>query len=136
MKFNKDTGKIAVSAREFVRIAKRGISPTPSRDEDEMKVSEPKCESVIANVPNIPPRTDTPLTLDYEARTFNFTLIGKPYATSGDKIYLVAKVDTSTKRPDKELVSILRAEGFINAYIQAKNNGYESINIIFVYMFL
>lgn len=134
MKFNKDTGKIAVSAREFVRIAKRGISPTPSRDEDEMKVSEPKCESVIADVPNIPPRSDTPLTLDYEARTFNFTLIGKPYATSGDKIYLVAKVDTSTKRPDKELVSILRAEGFINAYIQAKNNGYESINIIFVYI--
>ena len=134
MKFNKDTGKITVSAREFVRIAKRGISPTPSRDEDEAAVSLPRRESVISKVPNIPTKSNESIVLEFDAAGHNFELIGTPYAAIDDKVYLVARVETSTTRPEKELVSILRAEGFINAYIQAKKHGYASINITFIYI--
>ena len=53
MLYDKDTGKIKISLKEFIGIARRGISPTLPFDEDEPNITDTSLLLLKGELPDI-----------------------------------------------------------------------------------
>ena len=127
MRYDKDTGRLLISVRELVSTARRGISSTLPCDTDEPET--PVNSSMRKSSEN---ENFSELNFNFTAGEHSFTLFGK-IKTESHKIYLSVPVDTSPKRPKKEVSTQARGEGNIYAFMLCENEGLEEITVVYKY---
>ena len=87
MRYNNETHEIEIDAREFVAIARRGISAALPNDSD-----EPLYELTAK----------TSLFYTFESAGYNFALTARLYGADEGSVSLLVPTDSSPKRPRKE----------------------------------
>ena len=121
MRYDKESDKLIISVADMVAVSRRGISSSLPCDSDEpehFRNSE---------------RDLTPLSLDFTAGEFSFTLVGSTTLLDGGILHR-ALTDTSVKRPRKEVTMQARGEAYLYAYMLAKKEGLERVSIICEYI--
>ena len=130
MRYNLEKGIIEIHLGEFVSIARRGISPSVSYDEDEPNISEIASSRLSRIFGDMTPER---LTLEFGAGEHSFLLSGHTEGLSGNSITVARAVESNPSRPRKSEVAEIRGEGYVLAYMLAKNCGLDSVNIRFIY---
>ena len=130
MRYNADSGKIEIFLDEFVSIARRGISPTVSYDEDEPEinsVAKSRLERIIGEI------SPMKLSLEFTDGEQQFIMHATADHQSTDSITIARSVISSPLRPRKAEVAEIRGEGYILAYMFARNCGLNTVNLRFIY---
>ena len=130
MRYNLEKGIIEIHLSEFVSIARRGISPSVSYDEDEPNISDIASSRLSRIFGDMTPER---LTLEFGAGEHSFLLSGHTEGLSGNSITVARAVESNPSRPRKSEVAEIRGEGYVLAYMLAKNCGLDSVNIRFIY---
>ena len=130
MKYDSERGIIRIALDEFVSIARRGISPSVSHDEDEPElygVSQRRVSAIIGDV------TNRELSHQFTDGEYSFELFGDGYI-SGGEITVFHPTESNPNRPRKSEVAELRGEGYIGAYMLAKSDSLDAVSIRLVFI--
>ncbi len=130
MKYDSERGIIRISLNEFVSIARRGISPSVSHDEDEPGLYGVSARWVSAIIGDVPKQD---LLLPFSDGEYSFELFGEVYV-SGNEITVCHPTESNPKRPKKSELAELRGEGYIGAYMLAMALGLDAVSIKFVFV--
>lgn len=130
MRYNANDNIIEIHLGEFVAIARRGISPSVSYDEDEPNIS-PLAGSRLSRI--FGEMTAEKLTLDFASGEYNFRISGQAEGLSGNSLTVARTVSSNPMRPRKSEVAEMRGEGFVLGYMLAKSCGLDSVSIRFIY---
>lgn len=118
MRYNSESCEIEIDAREFVAIARRGISTTLPDDSD-----EPMYELT----------SRTSLYYPFESAGHSFALTARLYSADEESVSLFVPTDSSPKRPRKEVSAQARGEGYVGAFIISELYGKEAVKINYTY---
>ena len=127
MRYDKDENILFVSVRELVSTARRGISSTLPCDTDEPENLQNKIAKKSSEE-----NTFSELNFDFEAGGHRFRLYGS-LAVKGGEISLPISVDSSPKRPKKEVIAQARGEAYIYAYMLSKRDSQDELKIRYDY---
>ncbi len=120
MRYDAEKNRIIVSCRELVRGARRGICAMLPRDED-----EPSIEGAAHDV--------TPMCYEFEIDDYAFLLTVEECVATDKGIYLNVPVDSSPRRPRKEVVEQARGEGYIAAFVLNESTKDTDVEIRYLY---
>lgn len=127
MRYEIESNLLLVSVRELVSTARRGISSSLPCDADEPDASSEKCAFCSSEENRL-----SELFFDFDANGYNFRLYGRTILKNNGVCFFVP-VDTSPKRPKKEITMQARGEGYICAFMLAKRDNLGSVEITFNY---
>lgn len=130
MRYDQELGLIRISLGEFVAIARRGISPSASYDEDEPNVNPIAAARLRGLIGEI---SDSRLNYRFIDGEFSFELSARVEAVSAGGITLARTVESSPKHPKKSEIAEIRGEGYVAAYMLARERGLQSVSIRFIY---
>ncbi|MBO7195838.1 MAG: ATP-dependent DNA helicase [Clostridia bacterium] len=130
MRYDADSRIIKIGLSEFVTIARRGISPSVSHDEDEPNVSKATGIRLKRLIGQSDRQTLCHRFTDGE---HNFELDCTVDVTSPGGITVAGCIESNPKRPRKNEIAEIRGEGYISAYIFALSRGLGSASIRFIY---
>ena len=119
MRYDVERNRIIVGCRELVRGARRGICTMLPRDEDEPMSSTAKVE--------------LPLEYDFDVEEYDFALIQDVGCIEDGTVRLVVPVDSSVRRPRKEVIAQARGEGYIVAFMLSESTGEGDVEIRYLY---
>ena len=108
MRYDAESNRIIIGCRELVRCARRGICATLPHDED-----EPGDERTA--------EVKEPLFYDFTIDEYSFRLVLDGCTVSDGEVRLTVAVDSSTKRPRKEVVAQARGEAYISAFVLSES---------------
>ena len=131
MRYDAESKIIRISLGEFVSIARRGISPSVSYDEDEPNVS-PLVRSKIAKIRG--ELVESTLTARFIDKANVFELVAKVEGLTQNGVCIARTVSSNPQKPRKSELAEIRGEGYVAAYMLARERGLESINISFIYV--
>ena len=130
MKHIPGENRILISLGEFVSIARRKISPTLPTDENEPELSL----ASRVTLASLGISEQVKLELDYGHNGIEYRIFGYADEVRDNCITLVRGVTGSAKGPRKEEVAQTRGEAFILAYILAKRDSKDAVNIKVIYV--
>ena len=130
MRYNAENNIIEIGLNEFVSIARRGISPTVSYDEDEPEVSAVAKARLCRIFGDMKAEE---LSLEFGSGEFNFRLSGYVDGLSANQITLARSVTSNPNRLRKSELAEIRGEGYILAYMLAKTTGLDNVSIRYIY---
>ena len=130
MRYDAESGIIKIGLYEFVSIARRGISSSLSYDEDEPRVSTPAATRLSRL--GIEAREER-ITHRFINREWVFELSCRVEGISKNEITVARAVESDPRRPKKSEVAEIRGEGYIAAYMLARERGLDSVSIRFIY---
>ncbi len=131
MKYDSESGRIKLGCREFVGIARRGISPTLTFDDSEPKAHMPSRAMLEIAVGE---RFEESVDHDFEICDQKFTLHTMVEKTDLGELLFYTEVDSNPERPRKEYITELRAEAYISTYIYALKHSYVALCLRFCYI--
>ena len=120
MRYDQKNNRIIVGCRELVRTARRGICATLPHDEDEPGSTATQ-------------RIDTPLTYEFDLGDYSFTLVQDSCTVEDGEIHITVPVDSSPKRPRKEIVAQARGEAYVSAFMLAESTGGSDVVLRYLY---
>lgn len=130
MRYDAECEIIKITVSEFVTIARRGISAAVSYDEDEPNVSP----LVASGLTRIAPALETVrLSHRFISGEWVFEIVGAADGILGNEITVARSVESNPKRPKKTEVAEIRGEGYVNAYLVARERGFDTVRINFIY---
>ena len=124
MRYDGERDVIKIDFKEFVSIARRGVSPSLSYDEDEPSISELGALRLRAYLGEC---TKRELSYSFSDGEFEFELCGRADKTDGNVITLARGIESSPSKPKKSELSEIRGEAFILGLMLAKSEGYGEI---------
>ena len=130
MRYDSESNIIRITLGEFVSIARRGISPSVSFDEDEPNINPLAASRLTGLVGQLYPES---LSCRFISGEWVFELVGKLEDLSGSLITVARTVESNPHHPRKSEVAEIRGEGYIAAYMLARENGLDSVDIRFIY---
>ena len=130
MRYDADRGIIDIRLSEFVSIARRGISPSVSYDEDEPSIGTLGSRTLGRLVND---SVDERLVYRFISGEHTFELSGSADSISGCEITVARAISSRPLRPKKSEIAQIRGEGYILGYMLAKRNGLNSVDIRFIY---
>ena len=130
MRYDAEKEIIEITLSEFVSIARRGISPSVSYDEEEPNISSALTERLSRLFSGL---GDEELSYRFISGEHTFRLFGKAEGVSGNEITILRLIESRPDKPSKQEIAQVRGEGYVAAYILSKQRGYESVNIKFIY---
>lgn len=130
MRYNSDSGIIEISLSEFVSIARRGISPSVSHDEDEPDINPVNATRLRAIFGESEPER---LSMEFFDGTHRFLLSGRADGFKGDVLTIAGSISSNPERPRKAEVAEIRGEGYIAAYMLCKTRSLQSVRVRFIY---
>ncbi len=130
MRYDAEDGIIKISLGEFVSIARRGISPSVSFDEDEPNVS-PVASARIGRL--IGELNTEKLSHRFISGEWVFELSCTIEGRAENRITIARSIESNPRHPRKSEVAEIRGEGYIAAYMLSRENGLDSVDIRFVY---
>ena len=131
MRYDAESKIIRITLGEFVSIARRGISPSVSYDEDEPNVS-PLVRSKIAKIRG--ELVESTLTARFIDKANVFELVAKVEGLTQNGVCIARTVSSNPQKPRKSELAEIRGEGYVAAYMLAREKGLESVNISFIYV--
>ena len=131
MKYSKDTKKLHIMTKEFVSIARRGISPTLPFDENEPSGNEERVRKMCRALRDSATRE---LSLDFSLGEYAFVLSATVNIDDLGRIVIARGVMSNPARPRKEESAQIRAEGYIEGYILARAEGLSEAEIRYIYI--
>ena len=131
MRYDAENRIIEIRLNEFVSIARRGISPTVSYDEDEPDVGSVARARLCRIFGDM---QGEELTLEFGSGDFNFKLTGYADGLSANQITLAKSVLSNPHRLRKSEVAEIRGEGYVLAYMLARECGLDNVSIRFIYL--
>ena len=118
MIYCEDSGRIIVSVKQFVNIARRCIGGSLSTDENE-PLDTPYCSNI----------EECTLRIGFESHGHLFTLEGAPSDIKDERISINFVVEGHPNRPTKTEVSQARAEAFVLGKMYCELSGLDRIEI-------
>ena len=131
MRYDSEAKRILINLSEFVSIARRGISPTVSFDEDEPTVGE-VARFRIAKLYGEMEQSE--LTYNFSSSGYDFTLSGEADGLMGDTVTLARSVTSNPNKPNKAEQAEIRGEGYILAYMLCMRDNLKEAKIRFIYL--
>ncbi len=131
MKFDYESGKIKIDCREFVSIARRGISPTLPFDDSEPSMKMPSRAMLEEAVGK---RISEAVSCDFSACEYKFTLHAVSERNEYGELLFYTEVDSNPERPRREDITELRAEAFVTAYVYSILHEQSVICLRFCYI--
>ena len=131
MKYFEDDRRIHIKTQEFVSIARRGVSPTLPFDEHEPSGNDAMPGQIrrrIAALDTLEIKHD--LTID----GFDFTLEATVPLDEGARVVIAKGITSNPAHPKREEVAQIRGEGYVSAYVLAKERGLDRVSILFIYV--
>ena len=129
MRYDSDSKKILISLGEFVAISRRGVSPTPIRDEDESASLGVAASTLKRLLGDTKPET---LSIDFTVGDFSFTLSGEAEKIDGNAITLAREVSSLPIK--KEELSLTRGEAFVLGYMLCQRYSFRTASIHCIYL--
>lgn len=130
MRYDAERELINITVSEFVSIARRGISAALSYDEDEPNVTPIAAARLSALLGNIERGR---LCHRFISGEWVFELIGEVEQLSDSEITVARSIESNPRRPKKSEIAEIRGEGYIAAYMHARESGVDNIKIRFIY---
>ena len=121
MRYDSESNIIRITLGEFVSIARRGISPSVSFDEDEPSISPVAAARLKKLIGELYGES---LSYRFISGEWVFELVGKVEDLSGNKITIARTVESNPHHPRKSEVAEIRGEGYIAAYMLAHTSGF------------
>ncbi len=131
VKFDSESGRIKIGCREFVGIARRGISPTLPFDDSEPSAKMPSRAMLDIAIEE---RTSEQVDHQFEVGEHLFTLHTVAEQNDLGELLFYCEVDSSPERPRREFVTELRAEAYITAYAYAVKHGSTVLGVKYCYI--
>ena len=131
MRYDAENRIIEIRLNEFVSIARRGISPTVSYDEDEPDVGSVARARLCRIFGDM---QGEELTLQFGSGDFNFKLTGYADGLSANQITLARSVLSNPHRLRKSEMAEIRGEGYVLAYMLARECGLDNVSIRYIYL--
>lgn len=131
MKYDCQSGKISISLEEFVSIARRGISPSVSYDEDEPIISLQSLDRLRKLFPRLNPEK---IGMDFTDRNHTFRILGQAEGIDGNEITIARRVSGSVHKPRKSEIAQIRGEGYVAAYMACRLWNFDKAIIRFIYV--
>ncbi|MBQ9085465.1 MAG: DEAD/DEAH box helicase family protein, partial [Clostridia bacterium] len=125
MRYESKEKRILISVKEFVSLARRGISTTLPYDDEEPSICDAGSGAKIGL--NGGERVE----LEYTEGGINYCLFGKADEIDRERITLVRELDGKPRRAD---LAQARAEAFVLGYMLAAEKGKESILLRCIYI--
>ncbi len=126
MRYDSESEIIAIDFKEFVSIARRGVSPSPSYDEDEPSISAVGSRRLKAYAGECNSRE---LSYAFRDGEYAFELSGRADSAGDGYLILARDIESSPSKPKREELSEVRGEAFILAYMMAMCDGLDSVEI-------
>lgn len=126
MRYDGGQDKIVIDVKEFVSIARRGVSPTLSYDEDEPRICDVGKRRLKAYLGECEPRA---LSLSFADGEYTFELSGVADSAGGGYIVVARDIESSPSKPRREELSEVRGEAFILGYMMAVCDGLDALDI-------
>ena len=130
MRYDSESNIIRITLGEFVSIARRGISPSVSFDEDEPSINPIAASRLTKLVGQLYPES---LSYRFISGEWVFELVCRVEDLSGSLITIARTVASNPHHPRKSEVAEIRGEGYIAAYMLARDKGLDSVDIRFIY---
>ncbi len=124
MKFNAENGRIKIGCREFVGIARRGISPTLPFDDSEPSASIP---SRVMLEEAVGKRFSESVEYNFDVGEHLFTLFTTVEKNDMGELLFFCEVDSNPERPRKEYITELRAEAYVASYAYCLKRAYDVV---------
>ena len=130
MRYDADSKIIKITLGEFVSIARRGISPSVSYDEDEPNVSPVAAARISRLAGDL---FEEKITHRFISGEWVFELSARIENLSGNKITIARSIESNPRHPKKSEIAEIRGEGYIAAYMLARERGLDAVDIRFIY---
>lgn len=131
MRYDAESGKILISLTEFVSIARRGVSPSATFDDDEPDVASPSRIRLKKIYGEMTPRV---LSIEFSSHGESFLLSGHCDSAHDGEITIARSITSNPQRPKKSEIAEIRGEGYVAAYMLCLEDGKKSVQIRFIYL--
>ena len=131
MRYDIDSDKIIISCREFVTMARRGIAASMPADSDEPELHTASKRILKKIMGDTSPEY---ISYSFDKDEFSFLLSARAEKADGCNLWFTTEVDSNPSRPKKECTTQLRGEGFVFAYVYAKQKGLYRVKLNFVFI--
>ena len=128
MLYDRESGKIKISLKEFIGIARRGISPTLPFDEDEPNISDTSLLLLKGDLPDIKRER---VIYGFSAMGYDFELYMQMVYVMGGEVIIAKEIDGSPKALTRDEKAIMRAEAFIIGKAMCDLQGFKSMLLQF-----
>ena len=128
MLYDRESGKIKISLKEFIGIARRGISPTLPFDEDEPNISDTSLLLLRGELPDI--KRDEVI-YGFSAMGYDFELYMQMVYVMGGEVIIAKEIDGSPKSLTRDEKAIMRAEAFVIGKAMCDLQGFDSMLLQF-----
>ncbi len=131
MKYDKESGELAVSLTEWVMLARRGISTAQPIEEEE--ALSPALRYALREA--MPDAKEEKLFYSFEGNGGkHFSLYATVQHLELDAVTIARGVDGNPKRPPKALIQQVRGEGYTAAYMYAKIASLKRVRLRVLYI--
>ena len=131
MRYNAESQRITVDAREFISIARRCISGALPYDANEPTMRDASV-SLLKKI--LPTPSPCELIYSYTEGEYLFDVIAHAEKAEGGEIWVAKEIESNPKKPRREEQSQARGEAYIAALAYAKANGISKVAINVVYV--
>ena len=128
MLYDRESGKIKISLKEFIGIARRGISPTLPFDEDEPNISDTSLLLLKGDLPDIKRER---VIYGFSAMGYDFELYMQMVYVMGGEVIIAKEIDGSPKSLTRDEKAIMRAEAFVIGKAMCDLQGFKSMLLQF-----
>ncbi len=126
MLYDKESGKIKISLKEFIGIARRGISPTLPFDEDEPNLTDTSIMFLKDDHPDVKRER---VIYNFRAGEYEFEMYMQMVYVFDTEVIVAKEIETLPKSLTKDELALLRAEAFIIAKAVADIQGHKSMTL-------
>ena len=124
MRYDSERGLVMINFKEFVGIARRGVSPSLSYDEDEPNISDVGARRLRSYAGECRVRD---LSYAFSDGEYSFELQGKADHVEGNVLTVARDIESAPSKPKKAELSEIRGEAFILGLMLAKNEGFDTV---------
>ncbi len=128
MLYDPNSGKIKISLKEFIGIARRGISPTLPFDEDEPSITDTSLLLMKEELPDIKRER---VIYGFSALGYDFEMYMQLVCVMEGEVIIAKEIDTSPKALTRDERALMRAEAFIIGKALTDIQNYNDIVVNF-----
>ena len=128
MLYDRDSGKIKISLKEFIGIARRGISPTLPFDEDEPNISDTSLLLLKGDLPDVKRER---VIYGFSAMGYEFELYMQMVYVMGGEVIIAKEIEGSPKALTRDERAVMRAEAFVIGKAMCDLQGFKTMLLQF-----
>ena len=131
MRYDAESGKIHITLREFVSVARRRIAAAMPYDEDEPYVCEAGRLGLRTLIGEV--RREA-VHFGFSAAGYDFELSMTADGIDGNEITVAREIESNPEKPRRDEAAEVRGEGYVIAHALCEIYGYSEVKMRFIYV--